>query len=331
MRIALLANLTQNAPDSPALPVDRWAHLDSWQTIEAIIIALEQAGHEVIFLEGDETLYNNLQAVEPDLCFNMCQGRLGRNRTAHVPAILEMLGLPYTGSGPLALSLAQDAALTRRTLAYHGLPVPPFQVFERATEPLNAKLRFPLRVKLSQPSPDRRPEAAVMVSDEPQLRAEVARLLQTATQPVFVEPVPAGREIVVGLVGNLRPPVARRIPQDRNSADILAGLHIFPPLEPTVGPAILTEEQRREVHWLAAAVFRVLGGHDLAQVTVRLEGADPFSLETVELLPRLSPEAELPLAAEAAGWSFETLINRLLLVAIERQPLSRLLAAFPSF
>src|SRR3990172_3651795 len=140
MRVALLANLKKNAPTWEGIPPDQWDDLDSAETIEALTQALEAGGHQVTFLEGDATLYNNLLKLNPDICFNICEGHFGDGREAQVPAILEMLRLPYTGSRVMTLALALDKSMTKRVLSYHELPTPEFQSFERIDEPLDRKI-----------------------------------------------------------------------------------------------------------------------------------------------------------------------------------------------
>lgn len=282
MKVALLANLKQNAPLWPGMSPDQWDDLDSWETAQAISIALEKAGHNVVFLEGDQSLYNNIQAVKPDICFNICEGHFGDSREAHVPAILEMLRIPYTGSQVLTLALALDKPMTKRVLTYHGLPTPAFQVFEREDEPLDSSLSFPLFVKPSREGTGMGVSAESIVRDGTQLRNQLRRIYERYQQPALVEQYIEGREVTVGLVGNLAEPVAWRVPQDEKAGRITRGLHFFPPLEIDmtayppeeaglytnrikvelahdfhyVCPAPLEESQVEELNWLAAATFR---------------------------------------------------------------------------
>src|SRR4030042_6960620 len=130
LRVALLANLKVNAPHGNGEPRDKWSELDSERTVEAIAAALRQAGHKVTFLEGDESLCGKLQRGHFDIAFNICEGHRGDSRESHVPAILEMLGIPYTGSKVLCLALTLDKPMAKRVLAFHGLPTPRFRVFE---------------------------------------------------------------------------------------------------------------------------------------------------------------------------------------------------------
>ena len=347
MKVALLANLKKNAPTWPEMSPDQWDDLDSWETIEGITKALEKSGHQVVFLEGDHTLYNNLLAVKPDICFNICEGHFGDAREAQVPAILEMLRIPYTGSRVMTLALALDKPMTKRVLAYHGLPTPAFQVFERVDEPLDPDLTFPLFVKPSREGTGMGVSAESIVRDEAQLRAQLQRIFDRYNQPALVEHYVEGREITVGMVGNLITPVARRLPEDEDAPRIVRGLTFFPPLEINVDaypeeeaglytnrikvelvhdflytcPAPLSPEQVEDLNWLAAATFRVMGCRDVGRVDFRLDANDgnkPYILE-INPLPGLNPGySDLCIEADAAGWSYKQLINAILDEAIER-------------
>ena len=228
MKVAVLANLKHNAPTWPGMSPDQWDDLDSWETIQGITVALEKKGHRVTFLEGDETLYNNLYAVKPDICFNICEGHFGDSREAQVPAILEMLRIPYTGSRLLTLALALDKPMTKRILSYHGLPTPLFQAFEREDEPLDPELKFPLFVKPSREGTGMGVSAQSIVYDEDQLRRQLHRIFERYNQSALVERFIQGREVTVGMVGNLTTPVAWRIPENEEARRIYQGLHFFP-------------------------------------------------------------------------------------------------------
>ena len=203
MHVALLANLQKNAPILPNMPPDMWDDLDSETTINAITAALESGGHQVTFLEGDKTLFDNLRQLKPDICFNICEGHFGDARESQVPAILEMLRIPYTGSKILTLALTLDKPMTKRVLTYHGLPTPPFQVFERVNEPLNDDLAFPLFVKPSREGTGMGISAENIVRDEGALRTQLRLLFARYDQPVLAETFIDGREITVGGIGNL--------------------------------------------------------------------------------------------------------------------------------
>ena len=102
LKVAVLANLKKIAPKFPGMAEDHWADLDSESTVEALVAAIKAGGHQAVFREGNADLYDQLRADRPDLCFNICEGHFGDGREAQVPAMLEMLRLPYTGSRVLS-------------------------------------------------------------------------------------------------------------------------------------------------------------------------------------------------------------------------------------
>lgn len=351
MHVGLLANLKKNAPTWPGMSPDQWDDLDSEKTIQYLSKAIESAGHTVTFMEGNATLFDRLKEVKPDICFNICEGHFGDSREAQVPAILEMLRIPYTGSRLLTLALCLDKPMTKRVLAYHNLPTPPFQTFERVDEPLDPDLNFPLFVKPSREGTGMGVSASSIVQDDAQLRRQLQNLFDRYDQPVLVEKFIEGREVTVGVVGDLRTPVAWRLPEDEDARRITRGLHFFPPLEVDMGqypieeagvytnrikvelaedfhylcPAPLNEEEVEELNWLTAATFRVTGCLDVARVDFRLDANDNFKPYILEInpLPGLNPGySDLCIEAQADGWTYEQLVNRILDEAIARHGLN---------
>ena len=350
MNVALLADLKKNAPTWDGMSPDQWDDLDSEKTIESIMGALAANGHDVTFLEGDVTLYDKLRKLQPDICFNICEGHFGGAREAQIPALLEMMRIPYTGSGVMALALTLDKPMTKRVLTYHDLPTPPFQTFERLTEELNPDLTFPLFVKPSREGTGMGISAESIVQTEAELRVQLRRIFERYDQAALVERFIDGREVTMGVVGNLVTPVARQLPSDEDAPRISKGLHFFPPLEVDMSrypveekgvytnrikvdlvdefhyhcPAPLDPVLLEELRWLTAAVFRVTECYDVARVNFRLDANDnnkPYILE-VNPLPGLNAGySDLCIEAAADGWSYELLINRILDEALERYAL----------
>ncbi len=341
LNVAVLANLKRNAPRYEGMPADAWDDLDSDITVDSLVAALQAGGHRATFLEGNLSLIEELPRLKPDICFNISEGHWGDSRESHVPALLEMLRQPYTGSGVLTLALTLDKPMTKRVLAFHDLPTPAFQVFERAEEPLDGDLRFPLFVKPSREGTGMGVSGQSVVHDERELREQLDEQLARYQQPILVERFIRGREVTVGVIGNLRPPVARRMPDDETARRVMSGLHFLPPLEvdfraypETEGgvytnrmktewahdfhylcPAPLDAEQVEQLNRLTAAVFRVTGCRDVARVDFRLDADDgdrPYILE-VNPLPGLYPGlSDLVLEAAAEGTDYAGLINAIL-------------------
>jgi D-alanine-D-alanine ligase len=241
--------------------------------------------------------------------------------------------------------------MTKRVLAYHDLPTPPFQTFERVHEPLDSNMEFPLFVKPSREGTGMGVSAESIVETEEQLRTQLRRLFDRYDQPVLAERFIDGREVTVGVIGNLTSPVAWRVPEDEEAPRVSRGLHFFPPLEIDMSrypeeekgiytskikvdwvdafhylcPAPLPEDLVEELNWLTAATFRITGCLDVARVDFRLDAADgnkPYILE-INPLPGLNPDySDLCVEAKANGWSYEELVNRILDEAIERYELA---------
>lgn len=345
-RVALLANLKVNAPYIEGMPEDQWDDLDSEKTVEALLQAIRAGGHSCEFLEGDITLYDTVRKYKPDICFNICEGHYGDAREAQVPAILEMLRIPYTGSKVLTQALALDKPMTKRVLTYHDLPTPNFQTFERVDEPLSKDMGFPLFAKPSHEGTGMGVSARSIIHNEYELREQVANIQARYKQPVLVEQYIDGREVTVGVVGNLEGPVARRIPDDESEARMQAGLLFLPPMEVDLQPfeesdvvysnrlkvdladklnylcpAPLDSDTVDELNWLTAAVFRVTGAFDVARVDFRLDSKDnlkPYILE-INPLPGLSPGiSDLVIEAAAMGIDHTQLVNMILNAALKR-------------
>lgn len=345
-RVALLANLKKNAPTWEGMPEDQWDDLDSEKTIHALLNALRAGGHTCEFLEGDTTIIDTVRKYQPDICFNICESHFGDAREAQVPAILEKLQIPYTGSKVLCLALALDKPMTKRVLTYHDLPTPDFQTFERVDEPLDPKMQFPLFVKPSREGTGMGVTAKSIVKSEEELREQVGLILNRYHQAALVETFIEGREVTVGMVGNLLGPVARRIPHNEDLPRIQAGLRFFPPMEVDLSPyletdavyanrlkvaladqltylcpAPLDDDMVDELNWLAAAVFRVTGALDVARVDFRLSAKEdwkPYILE-INPLPGLSPGiSDFVIEAAAEGVGHTELVNMLLDTALRR-------------
>jgi len=344
--VAVLANLKVNAPKSANMSQDQWDDLDSEHTVEAIVNAIRSNGHKAEFFEADISLVDKLPKYKPDICFNISEGHYGDAREAQIPALLEMLRIPYTGSRVLTLALSLDKAMTKRVLAYHDLPTPPFQVFERVDDPLGEDMTFPMFVKPSKEGTGMGISSRSIVHDRKELREQVAYVLGTYHQPALCERYIEGREVTLGVVGNLVEPVARRIPEDEGAPQIKAGLHFFPPLEIDLKPyqmtdtvysnrlkvdladqlnymvpAPLDETLVKDLKWYTAAVFRVTGALDVSRIDFRLDIHDnltPYILE-INPLPGLSPViSDLVIEAEAEGIHHPELVNMILEAALKR-------------
>jgi D-alanine-D-alanine ligase len=345
-KVALLANLKKNAPHFDGMASDQWDDLDSEKTVNALVEAIRMGGNTCEFLEGDLSLFDTIRTFKPDICFNICEGHFGDAREAQIPSLLEMMRIPYTGSKVLTLALALDKPMTKRVIAFHNLPTPDFQTFERVNEPLSLEMRFPLFVKPSREGTGMGVSRQSIVYNEHEMREQIAVIIEKYKQPALVERYIEGREVTIGFIGNLVGPVAQRLPDDDNARRIQAGLHFLPPMEVDLSPfsdsdmvysnrlkvdladklnylcpAPITTEQIEELTWLAAAVFRVTGALDVSRVDFRLDMHDNFKPYILEInpLPGLSPIiSDLVIEAAGEGIGHTELVNMILNAALER-------------
>ena len=186
-------------------PLDKTAELDCAQTISALSNAIACLGHDVVLIEADEDAYERLRASGVGLVFNIAEGIRGEDREAQIPAMLEMLGIPYTGSGPLTLALCLNKARAKEILSWHGIPTPAFQVWTHPYESLSDTLVYPLIVKLLHEGSSMGLSYDSIVETEQALKQQVRFLRETYGQPALVEQFIEGREFTVPVTGNSPP------------------------------------------------------------------------------------------------------------------------------
>ncbi|MGE5140844.1 MAG: D-alanine--D-alanine ligase family protein [Rudaea sp.] len=205
--VGLLYSAKVNAPheQDEETPWDKWNELDSEVSITGYERALRDGGHEVVPLEGDLFLPEKLTRYKVDICFNTCEGHRAKSREAQVPAMLDMLGVPYTGSGVMALTIALDKAMTKRVLQFYSIPTPAFQVFITGDEPVDPRLNFPLFAKPAWEGSGIGITAKSICQNPRELREQVRYLLRAYKESVLVEEYIEGREVTTGLLGNIMP------------------------------------------------------------------------------------------------------------------------------
>jgi D-alanine-D-alanine ligase len=341
-RIALIANLIDEFERNPDDPPDAGAEFDRRQTIDAISAALESEGHHVHFLQGDYSLPEALMSVRPHICFNIAEGVRGDGREAQVPALCELLDIPYTASQVVANAVSLNKTMTKRIWQQQGLPTAPYYEFANLADVAHVELRFPLFAKPAREGTGMGIDNKSIINDHDELIARVDWLLNTYRQPVLVEEFLPGRELTVGFIGNRGNPVFRRRPGIYD-AD---GYHWFPVLEidthNSVSPAIYSHDAKeRDIgsegapNYLCPAdipqslrsrlidltrrAAEALDVRDVSRVDFRM-GADgePYLLE-INTLPGLNPLlSDLCIMAAAEGMSHHILITEILYLAAER-------------
>jgi D-alanine-D-alanine ligase len=312
---------------------DLYAEWDTMETVNAVKTALEER-HRVIMVEADELAFEKLRAIRPEFVFNMSEGLYGVSREAQIPAMLEMLRIPYLGSDPLTLAVCLDKARAKEILSYHQVPTAAFTVIHAREDVRPGCTEFPAMVKPLHEGSSKGIYNSCVVHNDAELRREALTILETYQEPVLVEEFLPGREFTVAMLGNGAK--ARVLPIVEIQFDALpAGVnHIYSyeakwiwdkadnPLDIFVCPAKIDPGLRREIETICKTAFQVLNCRDWARIDVRLDSHGRANIIEINPLPGILPKIEdnscFPKAARAAGISYNTLINTVLDIAMER-------------
>jgi D-alanine-D-alanine ligase len=328
-------------PSSPLLTAsveadDEFAEWDSAETIDAVEHALSALG-TVVRLEANPEFPARLRAARPDIVFNIAEGLAGVNREAHVPAICEYYGIPYSGSDPFTLSLCLDKARTKQILAYYGVPTARFAVLSRAAEITAAvsALRYPLFVKPLHEGSSKGITERNLCRTPGELDEQVRFLLDRYAEPVLVEEYLAGDEFTCAVLGNgadaqLLPIVGMNFGALPPGALPIYGFEAKwlwdrpeRPLPIFECPAQIDEELRLQIERVSLAAYRALGCRDWSRLDVRLDAAGVPHVIEVNPLPGILPDPAdnscFPKAARAAGLSYDELIQTCVMLAASRQ------------
>jgi D-alanine-D-alanine ligase len=297
------------------------------KAIKRILDALKAGGHQAVAFEGDKDLIHKLEdfmprvlhGERPGMVFNLSYGIQGKARYTHVPGMLEMLGIPYVGSGPLAHSLALDKVVSKMIFREHGLPTPDFAVLDGPGFPA-PKIPYPLIVK---PKDESTSYGIKIAHSEKELR-EAAQVIfdRYPGGGALVEAYIEGGEVNVGLLGNdpveAMPPaqlVFGKGPQIYTLEDKKqkSGRKVQVVCPAPIDPAL--SEKAKE---LAVKAFRALGCADCARVDMRFDKKGNLYILEINSLPSLGEHGSFVEGGQAIGLDFPALINRLVEVASAR-------------
>ncbi|MBI4732233.1 MAG: hypothetical protein HY781_08955 [Chloroflexi bacterium] len=342
-RVAVLANIKEHdKPLPPDVPPDAGADFDYIETINHIRAALETDGHKTLFIQADRNLPYALKEAKPDICFNIAEGLGGDAREAQVPALLEMLKIPYTGSRVLTNAISLDKTLTKRIWRDRRLPVAPFQEFNFGDEPLRPELHFPLFVKPAREGTGMGVDARAIVNNEAELRERVEYVIKMYHQPALVEVFLPGREFTLGILGRYDTLLYSRHPEWYekdgflrlpileldSSRSVTPGVYSNEAKAQSVGtegapeyicPAQIDPELTRKLHHLSYRAHVLLGAQDVSRTDIRLDAEGNPRLLEINTLPGLTPGySDLCIQANAHGISYEDLLLEILYLGASR-------------
>jgi D-alanine-D-alanine ligase len=312
---------------------DMFAEWDTVETVNAVRDAIAER-YGVLMVEANQHAMQKLLENRPVFAFNMAEGLLGPSREAHIPAILEMLGIPYLGSDPLTLAICLDKSRTKEILSYYGIPTAPFSVVRTMDEFEEIRVRFPSMVKPLHEGSSKGIYNSCVVRTPEELEHEVRVVLDAYRQPALVEEFLPGREFTVAILGNgddlrVLPVVEIKfdaLPEGVNPIYSYEAKWIWDttdkPLEIFECPAKLALPLKQEIESLCTRAYRALRCRDWSRIDVRLDALGRPHILEINPLPGILPRPEdnscFPKAARAAGMSYNQLINAVLDIAMDR-------------
>jgi len=324
LKVGIVFNIKgETAGDTP----DDEAEYDSIETVYAIRDALKSGGFDVVLLEADKSLPQKLQNAQIDIAFNIAEGARGRGRECEVPAILNLFGIPFTGSDETALCLALDKALCKRILTTHRIRTPKYALIHNENDLRAHRLRYPVIVKPNAEGSSKGIHDCCVAKDKEALLSLVRENFARYREPMLVEEYVEGREFTVGILGNGKE--ARAFPpmEIRFHHSPAGGFNVYSygvkqdytRYVEYVCPAKIDPKIDASMRKTALSSFRALGCSDFARADFRL--AEDGTLYFIEInpLPGLAPGySDYPMLAEFCGVNYENLVLSVLRAALVR-------------
>jgi len=336
MKFGIAFDLKPDGPLPAGAPDDLHEEFDAPGTIRAIADALRGLGHEAVELGDGREFLEAMLRERPDFVFNFAEGSgVSRNREARVPAVCEILGVPYTGSDPLAMAVALEKDITQQLVAGAGLAVPSGLTISPPRKPydgdfaefppilLEAGLDLPVIAKPVFEGSSKGIRSRCLVTRAEDLGPTVARLWADYGQAVLIEEFIAGDEVTVGVLGNDPPEVfgVMKISPKTPAEHFVYSLEVkrdFRRLIDYECPAKLAPGLDQEVAEAALTVFDLLGCRDVARLDFRVRDGVPYFLE-INPLPGLNPESsDLVIMAGLLGVTHAELVGRIVAAAVAR-------------
>ena len=281
--------------------------------------ALGRLGHEAVPIDVGLDLIRRLRQVQPEVAFVAMHGRDGEDGT--VQELLEILGIPYTGSGVLACVRATDKVLAKHLLMEAEIPTPDFFAFNEtafrelgageALEAIEQRLGFPIVVKPSSQGSALGIKFAFSAADIP--TALVAAF--SYDSKVLLERHVEGRDLAVSILDGEPLPVVEAVPLGDAFYDFQARYEIG--RTSFTCPADLSHALTEQAQELALATYRLLGCQAFARIDLLVDADDRLTVLEANPIPGFTETSLLPQAAEAAGISFDALVGRILELAHE--------------
>ena len=282
----------------------------SLKTGKAILKALTEKGYSVTVIDVGEDIAEKLVKEKIECTFLALHGRFGEDGT--IQGMLELMRIPYTGSGVLASALAMHKIMAKKFFLYEKIPTPSFEVFQREEikRGVQKKCSLPLPVVVK-PAREGSTIGVSIVQKEEEL-APALKIAVEYDEEILVEEFMKGKEITVGILEDIPLPIIEIVPR--------SGFYDFHS-KYTKGetqyilPARISREKYLYAQEISLKAFQILGCSGVARVDLMTDANEnPFVID-VNTMPGMTETSLLPKAASYAGIPFEDLVERILLGA----------------
>ena len=285
-------------------------------------------------VEANNDAFSKLKELKPDIVFNFAEGLIGVNRESHMPAILEMLQIPYLGSDALTLGICLDKSRTKEILTYHKIPNAKFLVADKVEDIEKTDFEFPLIGKPISEGSSKGIFSSSFVKNRKEIEDEVRRIIFTYNQPALIEEFLPGREFTIAVLGNgdeieILPIIEilyEEFPKDVMPLYSYEAKWILDTKENEFNvfncPAKLDNKLEEQIKETVLLTYNVLRCKDWGRIDVRLDKNGVPNIIEINPLPGIMPDpnenSSFPKAARAAGMNYNQLIQSALYHAAKR-------------
>ena len=329
MKVAILSNIFQESEEG-STEVEG----DLMKVGKATKDALDYYGHEVKFYDVNDRVFEKLRKDKPDIAFNVCERFNGSSFfEPHVASMLELLEIPYTGSGPLALATCINKPRVKAVLMHNNILTPRYQVFYSRWRKMEQKLKFPVIVKPTCMDNSIGIDENAICQTEEKMRSRINYLLKTYNQPALVEEFIKGREINVAVMGTGKESIPLPLCEvtlesggDRSEKIMNYNFKWSPDSEiyhdsaltcPAEVPKYVVEKMQK----IAVQVHQLLECDDYSRIDFRLDKDNNAYVLEMNPNPGISADCFVPTAAESVGLNYKQMINAIFCLALERYKL----------
>lgn len=314
IKLGIICNLKHPDQDHPS---EEEAEFDEPSTVLAIRNALVSHGVETVIIEADRNLPQAIRDSGINMAFNIAEGKGGRSREAQVPALLDLLGIPYTGSDPVALGLSLDKGLCKQLMAAAGVPTAPHVLVHPGQPRAQIPFAFPVILKPNAEGSGKGISENCIAESEEELDRLLAESFASEQCDMLAEEYLPGREFTVGLIGNgdtlqVMPPMEIIYHGNTQRRYKVYSYDVKCNFQKHVSyqcPAQLSSQQMEQLKQSARTAFQVLGCQDVARIDFRMDAEGEACFLEINPLPGLAPGySDLPMIAKAAGYDYDSFV-----------------------